>query len=482
MREFKVFFFTLFIVLLVTCFAYHSRLMPMLLLAFVLVCGTSWFLALISWLCLNVKIVQGFDGNKDLPGSVSRKEPLKFSLRIQSRFILPLTPVRIYVRAYEAGKFSVCKNMVITDFPPMKELLVDIPNLLAYQGEHSFGIDKVEMFDLLKIFRFTHKIGHTWTVNALLREIDVDELTSDNRDEADTAATVPHGFNKDVFSHLREYREGEPLRHIHWKMSARSDELIVKQMECNYDSAALVFCDYNFLPFLYALTSESHDDDVMPEMFASCADYIAFAELQPSFELSRLLESANLTLELALAVLRHILSLGSTAVYVGAKDNVLVDSQRKLGRLSNTVHWLSETESLSALLTKNAELLSHDRAVYLVVIAVTAELVETLREFGLLFRDNVTLLVPRIRRKPQKKSNKQSDKQSDNQSRVQPEQQADEQPDKQQDFIRYIKRETLIKVVIYDVEENEPQEIKADSETESDKSEEPGDAEKRGKS
>ncbi|MCU1457674.1 MAG: hypothetical protein JWL73_1766 [Actinomycetia bacterium] len=60
---------------------------------------------------------------------------------------------------------------------------------------------------------------------------------------ADPVARTRHGTSNDDFSTLREYEVGDDLRHVHWRTSARLDELMVRQDETRRPEPATVLLD-----------------------------------------------------------------------------------------------------------------------------------------------------------------------------------------------------------------------------------------------
>ncbi|MCL1880694.1 MAG: DUF58 domain-containing protein, partial [Oscillospiraceae bacterium] len=244
MKEFRIFFVVTIVVLFVLCFAYHSRLMPLLLLAVILLCGFSFLIALVARAFFVVEVQNG-------ESQIRRKSSVFLKLRIKNRFIMPLAPLCVYVKVLENGKYDSQKKMLISTLHPFKEIALNIQNDAVFRGQYTIGLEKVQFYDLLKIFKFSVKQKIPWELTVYPREMPIDEelLADENEEEPDVTNTKPYGFNKDTFSYLREYKTGETLRHIHWKMSARfahdDSSLIVKQMEANHDRAALIFCDFN---------------------------------------------------------------------------------------------------------------------------------------------------------------------------------------------------------------------------------------------
>jgi uncharacterized protein (DUF58 family) len=370
MKEFRFFFAILFFVLLVMCFTYHSRLMPFLLATVFIMCGFSYILGFIARFCFTVKV------KSDVVEQVRRKDEVTFQVTVKNNFILPLTPVRVYVKTCVKDKYVPQKKMLITTVAPFKEVTFNVQNAMSFRGQYHIGLVRAEFFDILKIFRFGISWENPWTVISYPREQTLDNLRDDNEEETEVSRAKAHGFNKDVFSHLREYREGESLRHIHWKISAKLDELIVKQMESNYDFSALVFCD-----------------------FTSSFDII-----------EETLEVSDTAIETSQAIIRRILLLGNSAHFfwqdrrvidssgsqsLKSKSKLVLDT-KTYGDLANSLALLPPEPfegKFTELINEHREEIRLERAVYIVTASVNDELVKNLRETGLMFRKNVVLAV-----------------------------------------------------------------------------------------
>jgi hypothetical protein len=389
MKEFRFFFIVVSVMLLAMCFAYHSRLMPLLLVTVVSLCLLSFIVSLIARLRFTVEVQNG-------PSEVRRKDTAVLKIRIKNNFIMPLTPVRIYVKVMEKDRCVPQKKMLIAALAPFKEVVLNIQNDISYRGEYCIGFEKLEFFDILKLYRFTVKSdkGSMWNLISFPRELPMDNrnLLDENEEEPDVSLTKPHGFNKDAFAYLREYRAGESLRHIHWKLSARLNNLIVKQMEANHDLSSLIFLDFTAVGAAAVSGSGS-----LPEGADVSAISVTSAE--------EVMETSDTTIETAIAVTRGILLSGN-----GNNSAVLFwnDSRRDVSQLMevaeargygdfvralSTLPPLPYSGDFSALLEEFSDEIRLERAVYLITPQVTEGLVTTLRQIGLIYRSNVTLAV-----------------------------------------------------------------------------------------
>ncbi|MCL1832600.1 MAG: DUF58 domain-containing protein [Oscillospiraceae bacterium] len=374
MKEFRFFFAILFVMLFALCFAYYSRLMPLILVSAIFVCLMSLILSMFSRMFFTIEVQNG-------PTQVRRKDSVILKIRVKNNFIIPLTPVRIYIKVLEKNKCVAQKRMLITGLSPFREVTLNIQNDVSFRGAYQVGFEKAEFFDLLKLFRFTVKADADtmWNVLSFPRELGIDGrfLLDENEEDPDVSHTKPYGFNKDVFAYLREYRAGEPLRHIHWKLSARLDNLVVKQMEANHDHSSLVFCDF----------TKFEADSPPTELYMDASDAI---------------------IETAIALARGILSVsgggGNSAVLfwqdkrstVNDSEIIEVADARGYGELVRALSTVPSEPYGGAFVTLLQEFgdeIRLERAVYLITAQVTEELVAKLREDGLLYRTNVTLIV-----------------------------------------------------------------------------------------
>lgn len=62
-------------------------------------------------------------------------------------------------------------------------------------------------------------------------------------DSADKTKKSPYTFDKLEVSDIREYRPGDGLKSVHWKLSSKSDELMVKDYNTGVTKMTYVFCD-----------------------------------------------------------------------------------------------------------------------------------------------------------------------------------------------------------------------------------------------
>lgn len=116
---------------------------------------------------------------------------------------------------------------------------------MTHIGCYSIGLDYVEVWDLLGIFhRRVPVAGHfTATVTPHRRSMDDVLLSEDGAVEtsAETSLSVIGGTD---YTGVRAYVLGDPMKQIHWKLSAHTREYMTKLQESNFLQEFSVLLDF----------------------------------------------------------------------------------------------------------------------------------------------------------------------------------------------------------------------------------------------
>lgn len=123
------------------------------------------------------------------------------------------------------------------------ELRISLP----YCGLVRVRMDRVRAFDYMSLFSAAKKLSEEMKIAVFPREqalsVTVSDLGSNEsrlpRDE--TVNRAGDAFHE--IRQIREYRMGDPIRHIHRNQSAKTERLWIKEYERETDSTADVFAD-----------------------------------------------------------------------------------------------------------------------------------------------------------------------------------------------------------------------------------------------
>lgn len=102
-----------------------------------------------------------------------------------------------------------------------------------YAGNYEFGLKKIKIYDLTGIFCITKKVGQSCNVmifpELISVGVHVSEHTRNFFGEAEIYDDFHPGDDPSEIFGVREFRAGDKMQSIHWKLSAKSDGLLVRE-------------------------------------------------------------------------------------------------------------------------------------------------------------------------------------------------------------------------------------------------------------
>ena len=118
---------------------------------------------------------------------------------------------------------------------------MDMPHI----GMYSVGLEQVEIYDFFGVFRCKVPLSGCATafVTPKIRPMDEIHLSDDILAEADTDTRITVVGGTD-YTGVREYAIGDPMKQIHWKLSAHSREYVTKIQESSRQQEFVVILDF----------------------------------------------------------------------------------------------------------------------------------------------------------------------------------------------------------------------------------------------
>ena len=110
-----------------------------------------------------------------------------------------------------------------------------------YRGEYEVGIREVVVTDFLRLFRVSY--ANPGTIKAIVRPrlVQLDELKGMEEFQAPLQREILSGTEPDIL--VRDYREGDSLKQIHWKAAARQGKLLTRTRMGEEKQGISLFCD-----------------------------------------------------------------------------------------------------------------------------------------------------------------------------------------------------------------------------------------------
>ncbi len=242
MTRYRILYLLFFIFTVIMLFAYNSSLSSVLFLFAVLLPVISLILVLISTALLKTKIEY-----RTL--SAEKNENLMISVKLTNRFIIPIAPAYIVgLFPYKQTSTFEYQNILVS-IPPLSTVTISFNSSIKLRGEYKFGVEKLMICDLFKLFRLHKKIDRYEAITILPRKYIVNPIFETSDSDSESRSTNSFSLEKNNFSSIREYVAGDSVKNIHWKISAKHDTPMVKDFERSIGASSIIIADLNeYLP------------------------------------------------------------------------------------------------------------------------------------------------------------------------------------------------------------------------------------------
>lgn len=165
-------------------------------------------------------------------------------IKVQNRFIFPFIPIELLCYIPDGEKGVFCERRIFATLQPLGKTVLAVNCRHKYRGHYKSEIRKIYVVDPLGIIRFSKKGNRSTQMIFLPRRFTLEDINTHSSGKTTVSKTVSKNSDKEDFSHVRDYREGDLMQFVHWKLTAKSDELMIKEYESINDRKARVICDF----------------------------------------------------------------------------------------------------------------------------------------------------------------------------------------------------------------------------------------------
>lgn len=205
--------------------------------------GIFWLLTLIPFIMLiyllfvlfGFKIYQQL-GTKDV---VSRA-PVSYYFTLQNESFFAFSNIKVSYFEFGVDYGDLNKDTAYEIMPHSGyKKTADI--ICRYRGEYSIGIEKIIITDFFNLFKLTYKNPEPLKVNVL----PAIEYPDDTRIETESLFSNSVSPNSPSVKDLlvRKYQEGDSIRRINWKATAKNQTLMVSNMVSEEHNSVRIILD-----------------------------------------------------------------------------------------------------------------------------------------------------------------------------------------------------------------------------------------------
>ncbi|MGN0703618.1 MAG: DUF58 domain-containing protein [Lentihominibacter sp.] len=164
--------------------------------------------------------------------SCSRGTRVEFTVKVINRSFLVFPQVDLYFYISDLfGDEDTVTESTIT-LAPRETRQFDFSVRFDHIGTYSAGIRKLRIHDLLGLFQYEMMNPREYVVNVAPHIYDIADINISHKtlteNQKPMIRTVTDGTD---YAGVREYVWGDPIKFIHWKLSARTENYMTKQFE-----------------------------------------------------------------------------------------------------------------------------------------------------------------------------------------------------------------------------------------------------------
>lgn len=180
---------------------------------------------------------------------VGKNDEIPITIKLYNPTFLPVYAIKVYLtynNDFSSKKYQK-EYMVAIDGKSRTSITYNFVS--EFSGNINISLIKIRCYDSLKLFSLKKRCNEEVKVAVLPHFYDIEEdiINSKNKSsiESDVYSTTNKGDDPSEVFAVREYREGDRPSQIHWKLSSKQEELMVKEFSEALNCSLLIFIDFN---------------------------------------------------------------------------------------------------------------------------------------------------------------------------------------------------------------------------------------------
>ncbi len=169
----------------------------------------------------------------------------ELGIEVSNRFIFPAVPFELKCVLPDEDLGLIADKRLFVSLPPFGKAEVPVKCRHRFRGNCTCKIERVYVVDPLRIIRVSKKYRAEIPITFLPRNLELEDILFKSAVEQSVVQKQLNTADEDEFSHVREYRDGDIFQMVHWKLTAKQDELMIKQFDSVNDLRDVVLCDYH---------------------------------------------------------------------------------------------------------------------------------------------------------------------------------------------------------------------------------------------
>ena len=180
------------------------------------------------------------------PETINKREASECYIEAKNQSFLPIVKVKCNLKIINSLTNEISNQEIYFSLngKSKERIYIDVKSLFC--GNVKMSVETVNCFDLLGLF-FTidyPKVSEEMLVLPNIFDMDVDLFENKSKNnEAFAYSSELVGMNSSEIFGIKPYVPGDNIKNIHWKLSSKFDELIMKELSETADHSLLVLLD-----------------------------------------------------------------------------------------------------------------------------------------------------------------------------------------------------------------------------------------------
>jgi len=207
---------------------------------------------------------------QELPSTILKEEYGYLIVKMINPFRLPYGMVRF---VFYGDDFAVVmQDSILVSVGFIKPVTHHIPFQVNYRGEYEMGIKSIQIMDLTGLFRLTRHIELPVNMHSLPRISDMNKfpIASNLLTQATSRFDI-RDEDYATISDIRPYLPTDSIKRVHWKLTAKRNEWLVKNFQSNALHQVMIILDNKRMDTIYK--DQIKTEDRMVEHFLGLADF-----------------------------------------------------------------------------------------------------------------------------------------------------------------------------------------------------------------
>ncbi len=167
------------------------------------------------------------------------------SIQLNNTTIFPVAFIKIYITYKNAYSSKIYKKTISASMDSRTKTSVIFNLTSQYSGNMEITLEGIRFYDYFKMFSLKRKFKSQIKIAVLPSYYELEDNDIINRNsnfiESDNYSPVKKGDDPSEVFEIRDYREGDRLQRVHWKLSSKYDKLMIKEFSDPVNCSVLIF-------------------------------------------------------------------------------------------------------------------------------------------------------------------------------------------------------------------------------------------------